>query len=232
MPSCPQCGAVIDVDWIDVREVGDRRALWLPGQMRCPTNEDHDVTSLYGADWCRETLPLFYIDDGPGTTGNLKIDQEWHRETTNLPQPDPRWEHTDSNGHYHARSEDQADPYPTLLSHVEQAACDGSCGGVCDGEGYSVTRYFCRACQNEIEPGVARGMHLISIPGLKSWTAEVAARVPLDGPVSVRVDCGNEVLFGIAQCISTEGGRFGPDEPTLEFKSSLVGVGPLGRRKA
>lgn len=65
-------------------------------------------------------------------------------------KPDPAWEHTDSNGHFHAFAEDGKTP--TLTEYSVHVECDGSCGGVCGGEGYDQTHWKCAVCGEEAEP--------------------------------------------------------------------------------
>ena len=64
--------------------------------------------------------------------------------------PDPAWEHTDSNGHFHAFAADGKTP--TLETYSVHIGCDGSCGGVCEGEGYDENRWKCAVCGEEVEP--------------------------------------------------------------------------------
>lgn len=49
-PPCPQCGAELAIEWLDATTYGDlargERA-YLPGQLTCPTNEDHNVRAAY-----------------------------------------------------------------------------------------------------------------------------------------------------------------------------------------
>lgn len=55
MPPCPVCGAPTQTDWIDIHALIDPRSEWVPGQLWCTVNEDHDVTSLDAQDWAVET---------------------------------------------------------------------------------------------------------------------------------------------------------------------------------
>ncbi len=167
----------------------------------------------------------FFIDNGPPLVGKLDVHQDYRYEHTNLPRPNPAWEFTDANGHYHAHAEDDAERYPTLDAVIEQVPCDGSCGGTCEGEGYSITRYRCLICREEIQPGVLTGPHRFTVPGLKSWSVEVNAAVP-DERVSVRVVVDGVVMFGVAGYGSITRDVDG------EFRTVLQGIGPLGRRKA
>jgi hypothetical protein len=171
-----------------------------------------------------------YINNGPAMVGTLSEEQERIPVSSNLPEPDLRWEHTDSHGHFHAHSDDKDDRYPTLERHVERAECDGSCGGVCEGEGYHTVRYTCRICDEEIKPGSIPGPHHHTIPGMRSWTVQVAGPVSPFEKVSVRVEAGDTVYFGIAEGTSRSATSWGSDETT--YVSDLVGIGPLGRRKA
>ena len=174
----------------------------------------------------------FYINNGPPLSGTLEISQPAETVWSQGPRPDRNWIYVDQQGHWHAYSEDKDEHYPTLDRVMEHVECDGSCGGTCDREGYHVARYHCSICREEVHPGLIAGPHSIQIPGLRSWSAEVVGRLPLDGPVTVRIEVDGQLYFGVAQCISTEGGRFGPDEAATEFRSKLVGIGPLGKRKA
>jgi hypothetical protein len=54
VPPCPECGAPVEVQWIDVRTAGDQRADWLPGLTRCTANEDHDTRLLNVGTWAVE----------------------------------------------------------------------------------------------------------------------------------------------------------------------------------
>ena len=65
-------------------------------------------------------------------------------------KPDPAWEHTDSNGHFHAWAQDGKTP--TLERYSVHVECDGSCGGICEGEGYDETHWKCAICGEEVEP--------------------------------------------------------------------------------
>lgn len=112
-----------------------------------------------------------YVNDTEMLGGHVSEDEDREVVWSQGPRPAPRWEFTDGNGHYHGWSEDKHDPYPTLEAVSEPQPCDGSCGGVCRGEGYSTTRYFCRACREEIEPGV--------IPGDYQFTVELLGTGPL-----------------------------------------------------
>lgn len=170
------------------------------------------------------TALAIHIDGGPSLPGTLEVNQDVITEQTNLPRPNTRWEHTDSAGHYHAHSDDEDDRYPTLSTSAEHVDCDGSCGGQCEGEGYTVTRYACRICGEVIQPGVLDGPHTFRLPGLKHWTVVVVNAAVMPGQVSVRIEADDRMWFGIAERVHFENG---PDGTA----TTLVGVGPLGERK-
>lgn len=170
-------------------------------------------------------LAIFIDGEGP-FAGDLEQHRDVETVSTMCPAPDPKWEQVDSNGHYHARNADE-DDYPTLKIHVERVECDGSCGGVCEGEGFTVTHYHCQVCDEEIEPGTIPGPHVLSMPGLASWQVTVRSTRTLDGTVSVRVVANESTtLFGVATASGWESDGFGL------VTTTLVGVSPLGRRQA
>lgn len=91
--------------------------------------------------------------------------------------PDPAWEHTDSNGHFHAFAEDGKTP--TLTKYSVHVDCDGSsCGGVCEDEGYDVPRWKCAICGEEVEPAFIPDWDArqIGIPVVTSQSATVTVR--------------------------------------------------------
>jgi hypothetical protein len=164
------------------------------------------------------------INDSPVGPGTLTVDNNSEVIWSSGARPDPRWQATDSNGHFHARAKDET--YPTLKTRSEHAPCDGSCGGVCQGEGYTVTHYDCAICGEEVEPGSIPGPYSVVVPGLASWSVTVTSTEPVGGmseQVSVRFEDGDTLRFGVAMVasISSDMG---------EWKTELVGVGPLGEQ--
>jgi hypothetical protein len=115
----------------------------------------------------------FSVNGGPAVLGELRIDEqvEWVR-SERATKPDPTWELVDEAGHFHAF--DEGGKLPTLIATSVPMPCDGSCGGVCGGEGYTVTRYTCRACEQEIEPrwipDMAARTTGVPVPLMKEWT--------------------------------------------------------------
>lgn len=75
-------------------------------------------------------------------------------------KPTPSWEYTDRAAHVHRwhLNGDRVTAWelalPTLVRRQEQVECDGSCGGVCEGDGYSVAAWYCAECGERVEPQV------------------------------------------------------------------------------
>lgn len=42
---CPQCETPLDVDWIEVSQFSRGAKDYLPGEVSCPRNPSHDVSS-------------------------------------------------------------------------------------------------------------------------------------------------------------------------------------------
>jgi hypothetical protein len=173
----------------------------------------------------------FSVNGGPPVLGELRIDQpvEWVR-SERATKPDPTWELVDEAGHFHAFDSDGK--LPTLIGTRVPMPCDGSCGGVCGGEGYTVVRYTCRACEQEIEPrwipDMAARTTGVAVPLLKEWTLALQggrdlAALPRD-QVSVRGgDC-----FGFGQVTDRHMTSDGMNEPTVEV--TISGAGPWAKR--
>ncbi len=117
--------------------------------------------TFHGIGWLNEGTPM---------RGTLKVWQERIDVSTSGPKPDPLWTFVDAAGHFHARS---GDGYPTLRSKSVNQPCDGSCGGICQGEGYSTTEWSCVLCSEQVHPGAIPGPHYESMPGRYDWTAEL-----------------------------------------------------------
>lgn len=139
-------------------------------------------------------------------------------------KPDPEWEHTDSNGHFHAFAGDEKTP--TLTRYDVQIACDGSCGDVCEGEGYSEPRWKCAICGEAVEPQF--------IPDVKARTKGI--RFPTSRSASVRVH-GTESLPQIGQVDNGDGtftlevGSVQPVRVSLRVRSAageMIGSGYVG----
>lgn len=157
----------------------------------------------------------------------LRVERDVQTVWTRGLHADTTWTFTDAAHHFHAydRTEDATDHYPTLTAKHRDMPCDGSCGGICGGEGYTITEYFCRICQVLVEPGLTHGDRQVSVPGPWSWsvlTVGAASPVPLGNLVSVRFETATAVQFGVAQVshVSSEG---------VDVRTTLQGVSALGR---
>jgi hypothetical protein len=147
------------------------------------------------------------------------------------PIPDPRWSTVDEAGHFHAVAADGS--YPTLDRNLEHRECNGGCGGVCEGDGYEVAVWSCRACGEAIEPGTTPGPHYATIPGLKDWRLKYRTSTTVPGAgsrVSVRFEpdtLNSTVLFGFALVgdMTVQGAPGGGVMALVE----LFGDGLLGR---
>jgi hypothetical protein len=133
-------------------------------------------------------------------------------------KPDPAWEHTDSNGHFHAFA--AGGKTPTLATYMVHVDYDGSCGGVCEGEGYDETHWKCVICGEEAHPRFVpdEETRTVGVPIMsRRWWA---IKVHGDGPVP-----GQERLDGTVTLNPT------PTRATLRVRTEdqeLVGLGYLG----
>lgn len=100
--------------------------------------------------------------------------------------PDPGWVHVDSHGHEHRwargdRNWSRPDALPTLIQSYEHKECDGSCGGVCGGEGYDVSVWHCRVCGDQVEPGLQPD-YVARTRGIPIETGPRTAELQVVGP--------------------------------------------------
>ncbi len=100
--------------------------------------------------------------------------------------PDPAWTHTDGAGHFHAYDADGK--LPTVGTRFVQVPCDGTCGGVCDDQGFTKAVHVCVLCEDPVEPRTRHGMQHIPA-GPPVYTAEVT------GPTSLAGFDGDTVSF-------------------------------------
>ena len=169
------------------------------------------------------------INDGPPVHGELSIDREIITIRSEIAtKPDPTWEYIDSAGHFHACSTRAESDLPTLNRRTEHVDCDGSCGGVCEGEGYTVTRFSCAICGEDIEPGRIP-FHEETISGPESWNITVHTAVPYGERVSVRIVMGGRLWFGIGLATDLTVIR---SLHNTTATTTIVGAGPLGERKS
>lgn len=171
---------------------------------------------------------LARINDGDWRRAELTLSQNMHEVVSGLPRPDPAWQYVDEAGHFHAY--DEAGKLPTLDARQKKKECDGSCGGACVGDGYSVTVYRCRICAKKVKPGVLTGEHTTMLPGLKDWGLTVDDAHPeVDGDLAT-VRFGTRgaglVWFGVGLIVERS---FSSDRPG--GRAALVSAGPIGERQ-
>ncbi len=167
------------------------------------------------------------VDGKADLPAELTVEQEIITvRSEHATRPDPTWKHTDDAGHFHAWS--NGDALPTLEARTRQAPCDGACGGVCDGEGYSVTEHFCRICDQQIEPGRTPDHREKRINGRRSWSILIDSNQPLGQSgdrVSVVVSRDFLDYFGVAQIAGLD---MVSDGNGVRFTTRLHGISPLG----
>lgn len=169
------------------------------------------------------------VNNGVPLPGYLTIEQEyetvWSATGT---KPDPGWTLIDDAGHFHTYA--TGGDLPTLRSEQRHLDCDGSCDGLCDDEGYTVSEWRCRICEQSIEPGRLPGTEVRTIPTLSSWSVELSMDRPAaTGTVSVRVqDAVGEVRFGVAVIVNVSATITDGEPP--KFAIELQGNGPLALR--
>lgn len=115
------------------------------------------------------------IDGADPVFATLHREQLWETIHSKGPRWDPQWRHVDKAGHPHTYGPKGSTP--TLDVRREQQPCDGTCGGICEGEGYGVTVFTCPRCGEQIEPGLIPGPHVVTIPKWTEWRLEVEGRV-------------------------------------------------------
>lgn len=178
-------------------------------------------------------LEVFINERGP-YVGTLNIETEqiditMGRDTYKL---DPKWTFVDKSGHFHAVTGDGK--LPTLEQYEKHLNCDGSCAGVCSDDGYTETRYRCRACRKRVKPGRVidqAGGVTRTMPGRTSWFLAVESLdKPPVGRVSIR--CTSTGLagrdwFGLADGRVAGSSSAGSD---VRWSWEAYGVTELGRR--
>lgn len=175
-----------------------------------------------------DMLGTVTIDNGAPLSAGLTIEQHYETIWSNTAtKPDSRWEHIDSHGHFHAYDTDGK--LPTLIARSRHLDCDGTCGGVCEDEGYDITEWFCAICDEQIEPHRIDDREPHDIPTRKDWTIKVESAAPIVGDrVTVRFDMGNgQEMFGVAVVGSAEV-IFERDH--TRALTALYSASPLGTR--
>lgn len=176
----------------------------------------------------RTAVGMVRINDGEPVAAQLEMTRETQVVRSRLPRKDPSWSSTDAAGHFHAY--DDSGATPTLRAETVPMPCDGSCGGVCGGEGYTATRWTCRICGEETTPGVREGEHSTVIETGRFW--RIVAEVPWAGAndeVTVRFthEGAAEERFGVAR---RSAGEVVMHSGGVRGRVTLHGVAELGRR--
>ena len=162
------------------------------------------------------TLAQASVNDGPFFPAELVkgSDVQMVRSETAV-IADPGWEHADSHGHFHAFAE--GGKTPTLTKWFEHVPCDGSCGGVCEGEGYDAARWKCVICGDPVEPRFVpdrdarhQGIPVVNriwsivtirgegpLPGTAPDASGVVTLTVTPVKVTVRVRAGDGEMLGI-----------------------------------
>lgn len=180
----------------------------------------------------KATITEIAIDTRDPMPGELVVEREaiTYRSAT-ATRPRMGWVETDGAGHVHAY-DDQGD-LPTLIGRTVHADCDGvHLGPMLDPEqpceGYDITEWHCRICDQEIKPQREPDTGTKTMPGMTTWHVMVSPAEEITGKVTVWVHVGELWYFGVAEA-RTEGIKFGPgDAPKITTR--LCGIGPLGRR--
>jgi hypothetical protein len=166
------------------------------------------------------------LDDREPVRGELMVSREVETiYSERATKPDSAWEYTDPFGHWHAYADDGS--LPTLDAKQEHVDCDGTCGGLCEGEGYKVTRYYCRICSAPVEPARVPDHEPRNIFTGWSWTVVVYTFIPPGEEMSVQVVAEDRTAFGVGVSSgSTVRSRHGE----TDTRTTINGVGPLGWR--
>lgn len=161
---------------------------------------------------------------------DLTIEREVIVVNSLSPKSDPKWTYVDRLGHFHAYSDREDDGYrryPTLKATTIEEPCDGSCGGICGGEGYTRTEYSCLICAEVIKPSLIPGPHTATVPGRYDWSAEVRGGVPPTAfdRVSFRLASPTgDTWFGVGVVTDLTLSSF-------DYSAKVTGVSPLGHVK-
>jgi hypothetical protein len=61
---CPECGATLDVGWVDVTSLTDRSPRFVLGSLTCPTSRIHNLAAAYHA---MKVVEVAHDREGTGT---------------------------------------------------------------------------------------------------------------------------------------------------------------------
>jgi hypothetical protein len=176
------------------------------------------------------------VDNSAPLDAALHIDHEQIVVRSTASAPDLSWTHLDSAGHFHSWAQDAT--LPTLTRHETKVPCDGFCGGVCEGEGYTALTWLCRICAEQVEPGTVPGLTSTVIPGVTDWWIQLHG-LPDDPWPDVCRQVGRQVsvrflaptpgvaaVFGVAVVADLE------YDSSIGWHAIVYGNGPLGERRA
>jgi len=164
------------------------------------------------------------LDDGEPVRGELMVSREVETIYSELAtKPDSAWEYTDPLGHWHAYADDGS--LPTLDAKREQVDCDGTCGGVCEGEGYEITRYYCRICSAPVDPARVPDHRPHHILTGWNWTVVVYTFIPAGQEMSVRIIGEDRTAFGVG--VSGEA-TIAARRGETDARTTIHGISALG----
>jgi hypothetical protein len=158
--------------------------------------------------------------------------------STPLRVPDSSWHVFDRRGHYHAWSGDEL---PTLKAKIEEFSFSriANSDDDFDDEEFDATRgveYECLICGQSVAPQykVHSSTRRQYMAGMSSWNltiTSVSGRLPLifrERTVSIRIDDGTNVRFGIAQIDTVR--NYQPVGDASYWTVRYIGISPLGTR--
>ncbi len=140
--------------------------------------------------------------DGRPVRGTVTIEQERIDVTTER-EPDPDWDHLDSNGHLHRWDIGERDRLPSLCYVLDDPYW---CVDCCDEHQFG--HHECILCGEQVSPSTRATIGRRYILGPRHITVDVDEALPL-GPVTVMVpgDPPQELRGQVVSCgWSSEGG--------------------------
>jgi hypothetical protein len=107
------------------------------------------------------------VDGDLADVVEVAIEQHWIEGNTDLPQPDPRWRHTDAAGHEHTTVDGR---WPTLDWVVDEVYWCEECR-----DNHEDGHYRCARCGEAVDPGTIVD-RTTRIRGLSETTLRVRGR--------------------------------------------------------
>jgi hypothetical protein len=169
-------------------------------------------------------------------TINIEYEQLYVGTIAEPTKPDPSWEFVDAAGHFHAYDIDGKLPTLVAKTYADDSSGgdlepDDDPDGEWDDQPWSITVDACRICGEHVTPGRIPAARVDYMPGRMHWTVTVARYLPVGGNVTVRIDMGATMAFGVGLVTAARVGRSATSEPVMVGESTIIGNGPLGRRK-